>query len=88
MAKKIPMRKCLGCNEMKEKKALIRVVRVSESVYEMDLTGKKNGRGAYVCNDIGCFNKAVKSKGLERAFSAKIPEEVYSALREEITHLG
>lgn len=84
MARKIPMRKCLGCGEMKEKKALIRVVRSKDMVYEMDLTGKKNGRGAYICNNIDCFNKAVKSKGLERAFGSKIPEEVYEALGKEI----
>ncbi len=86
MAKKIPMRKCLGCGEMKEKKQLIRVVRSKELVYEIDLTGKKNGRGAYICHSVDCFNKAVKSKGLERAFSSKIPEEVYTALGEEMDH--
>ncbi len=84
MTKKIPMRKCLGCGEMKEKKQLIRVVRSNEMVYEIDLTGKKNGRGAYVCHDISCYNKAVKSKGLERAFSSKIPADVYEALGKEI----
>lgn len=84
MARKIPMRKCLGCGEMKEKKALIRVVRSKDMVYEIDLTGKKNGRGAYICHNIDCFNKAVKSKGLERAFGNKIPEDVYEALGKEI----
>lgn len=84
MTKKIPMRKCLGCNEMKDKKLLIRVVRSKEMIYEIDLTGKKNGRGAYICNNKDCFDKAVKSKGLERAFSSKIPEEVYTSLGEEI----
>ncbi len=84
MAKKIPMRKCLGCGEMKEKKQLVRVVRSKEMTFSIDLTGKQNGRGAYICHDVECFNKAAKSKGLERAFSSKIPEEVYDALREEI----
>lgn len=88
MAKKIPMRKCLGCQEMKEKKSLVRVVRNREGEYTMDLTGKLNGRGAYICHDVACFNKAVKSKGLERAFSDKIPDEVYDALRKEIEDLG
>lgn len=84
MTRKIPMRKCLGCLEMKEKKSLIRVVRIGESDYSIDLTGKKNGRGAYVCNRVDCFNKAAKSRGLERAFQSKIPQEVYEALRKEI----
>lgn len=84
MTRKIPMRKCLGCQEMKEKKQLIRVVRSSEGCYSVDLTGKMNGRGAYVCKSVDCFNKAEKSKGLERSFSSKIPDEVYDALRKEI----
>lgn len=84
MARKIPMRKCLGCQEMKEKKSLIRVVRSSEGDLSVDLTGKLNGRGAYICQSVDCFAKAEKSKGLERAFSAKIPDEVYDALRKEI----
>jgi len=84
MAKKLPMRKCLGCLEMQEKKSLIRVVRSNEGVYDVDLTGKKNGRGAYVCKKVACFNKAEKSKGLERAFKEKIPTGVYDALRKEI----
>ncbi len=78
------MRKCLGCQEMKEKKSLIRVVRSKEGDYNVDLTGKMNGRGAYVCKSVDCFVKAEKSKGLERAFSGKIPEEVYRSLRKEI----
>lgn len=84
MARKIPMRKCLGCLEMKEKKSLIRVVRSTEGVYSVDLTGKMNGRGAYVCKSSECFIKAEKSKGLERAFSGKIPQEVYDNLCKEI----
>ncbi len=84
MTKKFPMRKCLGCQEMKEKKSLIRVVRSKEGDYNVDLTGKMNGRGAYVCKSVDCFVKAEKSKGLERAFSGKIPEEVYRSLRKEI----
>lgn len=82
------MRKCLGCQEMKDKRSLIRVVRSKEGEFSVDLTGKKNGRGAYVCGNVDCFNKAEKSKGLERAFSAKIPDEVYDALRKEIETIG
>jgi predicted RNA-binding protein YlxR (DUF448 family) len=84
MVRKVPMRKCLGCLEMKEKKSLIRVVRSNEGTYDIDLSGKKNGRGAYVCKQVACFNKAEKSKGLERAFKEKIPTGVYEALRKEI----
>lgn len=84
MAKKIPMRKCLGCQEMKEKKSLIRVVKSAEGEFSVDLTGKKNGRGAYICADVACFNKAEKQKGFERAFSGKIPDEVYDTLRKEL----
>ena len=66
--KKVPLRKCTGCQQMKEKKQLIRVVRTDENQYYMDLTGKMSGRGAYICKNIECFEKAFKSKGLERSF--------------------
>lgn len=81
--KKIPQRKCVGCNEMKDKKALLRIVRSPEGEISLDLTGKKNGRGAYVCNDIECIKKAVKEKRLERALESAINEEVYQKLLEE-----
>lgn len=80
----IPMRKCLGCNEMKPKKELVRVVRSPEGEVSLDLTGKKSGRGAYVCRDAGCLEKAIKSKRLERAFSCEIPDEIYERMEEEL----
>ena len=84
MQKKIPMRQCLGCREMKPKKELIRVVRSPEGEIRLDFKGKANGRGAYVCPDPGCLKKAVKAKALERAFSCQIPQEVYDALNEQM----
>jgi predicted RNA-binding protein YlxR (DUF448 family) len=84
MQKKIPMRQCLGCREMKPKKELIRVVRSPEGEIRLDFKGKANGRGAYVCPDAGCLKKAVKAKALERAFSCQIPQEVYDALNEQM----
>ncbi len=80
MALKTPMRKCVGCNEMKVKEDLIRVVKTGESYFEIDLSGKKNGRGAYLCHDRDCFVKARKSRALERSFKCKISEEVYDLL--------
>lgn len=82
--KKIPMRKCTGCNEMKPKKELVRIVRSPEGEISMDLTGKKSGRGAYICKDIKCLNAARKAKRLERAFECTVPEEVYERLEGEI----
>ena len=84
MQKKIPMRQCLGCREMKEKRELIRVVRSPEGVISLDFKGKAPGRGAYLCRSAECLKKAVKSKALERAFSAQIPPEVYERLRGEM----
>ena len=84
MQKKIPMRQCLGCREMKPKEELIRVVRSPEGEVPLDFKGKANGRGAYVCPDAGCLKKAVKAKALERAFSCQIPQEVYDALNEQM----
>ncbi len=80
MQKKIPMRQCLGCREMKPKKELIRVVKSPEGEISLDFRGKANGRGAYVCPNADCLKKAVKAKALERAFSCQIPQEVYDAL--------
>ena len=88
MEKKIPMRQCLGCREMKPKRELIRVVRSPEGEIHLDLRGRANGRGAYVCPDPDCLQKAIRSKALERAFSARIPEEVYQSLREEMERGG
>ena len=80
MQKKIPMRQCLGCREMKPKKELIRVVRSPEGEISLDFRGKANGRGAYVCPNGDCLKKAVKARALERAFSCRIPQEVDDAL--------
>lgn len=82
--RKIPMRKCVGCQEMKNKKEMIRVLRVSESEFVLDTTGKKNGRGAYLCFSEECLDKAIKNKGLERSFKQPIPEQVYKTLKEEL----
>ena len=82
--RRIPMRKCTGCNEMKPKKELVRVVRSPEGEVSLDLTGKKPGRGAYICPSMDCLNKAIKGKRLERAFSSAIPTEVYENLKEAL----
>ena len=82
--KKIPMRKCVGCQEMKSKKEMIRVIRTSEGEFLLDATGRKNGRGAYLCPNSDCLAKAVKNKGLERSFKQAIPKEVYEALEKEM----
>ncbi len=81
--KKIPMRMCLGCNEMKPKKELIRVVKSPEGEISLDLKGKKNGRGAYLCVSKECLIKARKNKGLERSFKMNIPNDVYESLEKE-----
>lgn len=82
--KKIPLRKCTGCGEMKSKKEMIRVLKTAENEIVIDATGKKNGRGAYLCYSRECFEKAVKSRGLERSLKMSIPKEVYERLREEL----
>ncbi len=84
MEKKIPMRQCLGCREMKPKRELIRVVRSSEGTVSLDFRGKSPGRGAYVCPNAQCLKKAIRARALERAFSTQIPEEIYRALEEEM----
>ena len=84
MEKKIPMRQCLGCREMKPKRELIRVVRSPEGEISLDFRGKSPGRGAYLCPDPQCLKKAVKARALERAFSAQIPEEIYARLEQEM----
>ena len=82
--KKVPMRKCVGCQEMKSKKEMIRVIRTSDGEFLLDATGRKNGRGAYLCPNGDCLAKAVKNKGLERSFKQAIPKEVYEALEKEM----
>ena len=84
MPKKIPMRQCVGCREMKDKKALIRVVKTPEDEIVLDTTGKKSGRGAYVCPNTDCLKRAIKSKALERGFETAIPQEVYDKLLERM----
>ena len=82
--RKIPQRQCVGCRAMKDKKELIRVVRTPEGAVVLDSTGKKSGRGAYVCPDPACLIKARKSRSLERAFALEIPREVYEALEAQL----
>lgn len=82
--KKIPQRQCVGCREMKDKKSLIRVVRSKEGTVSLDFGGRLPGRGAYVCHSVDCLKRARKSKALEHAFSAPIPDAVYDALEREM----
>ena len=85
MAKKIPMRQCTGCREMKPKRELMRVVRAPEGEsISLDFRGKAPGRGAYICRDEQCLRRAAKSKALERAFGMKVPEEIYAQLNEQM----
>lgn len=88
VTKKIPLRKCAGCGQLKPKKELIRVIRTAEGAIEIDATGRKNGRGAYICPNPECFRKAVKNKGLEHSLKVSVPEEVYRSLGEEIERIG
>ena len=82
--RKIPMRKCTGCGEMKPKKELVRVVKTPEDEILIDLTGRKNGRGAYICRSVDCLKKARKSKRIEKSFQCGIPDEVYDKMEEEL----
>jgi len=82
--RKIPMRMCLGCQEMKPKKELIRIVKNKENEISVDFVGKKPGRGAYICKNISCFEKARKAKRFERAFEAPISEEIYEVLKKQM----
>lgn len=87
MNKKIPMRQCVGCGEMKSKKEMLRVLKTVEGPIVLDVTGKKNGRGAYLCRKQDCLKKATKGKGLERSFKMSIPTEVYDSLLEEFANI-
>lgn len=93
--KKIPLRKCTGCGEMKPKRELVRVVKapdvkneqgevVAKGEVSLDLTGKKAGRGAYVCNNVKCLEKAIKAKRFEKAFQTTIPQNIYDGIKEEM----
>ena len=84
MQKKIPMRQCLGCREMKPKRELIRVVRSPEGEISLDFKGKASGRGAYVCPDAQCLKKAVKTRRLEQNLEIQIPDEIYARLEREL----
>lgn len=82
--RKIPARQCVGCREMKDKRDMIRVIRNADNEVLLDVTGKKNGRGAYLCPNRECLQKAMKSKGLERSLKIAIPQELYERLGEEM----
>ena len=84
IVKKIPERKCMGCNEKRPKKELIRVVRTPEGEVSLDLVGKKSGRGAYICKSVSCFEKALKSKRLERTLEVEIPDSVYEDVKKNL----
>ncbi len=86
--KKIPLRQCIGCGEMKSKKEMIRVLKTTEDEIVIDATGRRNGRGAYICPSMECFKKAVKSRGLEHSLKMAIPKEVYEALEKEMEQIG
>lgn len=87
MAGSTPMRKCLGCDEMLGKKGLLRVVRAKDGDISIDLTGKKSGRGAYICRDMGCFETARKKHSLERSLKCEISADIYEKLKQEIEAL-
>ena len=82
--RRIPMRKCTGCNEMKPKKELVRIVKTPEGNIMLDRSGKLNGRGAYICHSTECYKKAVKTKRLERVFSLAIPQNVSEQIEKEL----
>jgi predicted RNA-binding protein YlxR (DUF448 family) len=82
--KKVPVRQCLGCNEHKPKAELIRVVRDPEGGISLDTRGKKSGRGAYICHNVKCLNKARKSKRIERALECEIPDEIYDSMERQL----
>lgn len=83
MTKKVPLRQCVGCGEMKGKKDMMRVLKTVDEEICLDITGKKNGRGAYLCKSRECLTKAAKNKGLERSLKMSIPAEVYDILEKE-----
>lgn len=86
--KKVPQRMCVGCREMKNKRELIRVVRTPDGQIEIDSTGKKSGRGAYICPNVECLNQAIKGKRLQKALEHDIPAEVFEVLRKKIADIG
>ena len=84
--KKIPQRVCLGCGETKAKRELIRVVKSPEGEISLDLTGKKSGRGAYICNSLECLQKARKARKFEKAFACQIDNEIFEVMEKELKH--
>ena len=85
--KKIPMRQCTGCREMRSKREMIRVIKTAENEICIDATGRKNGRGAYICPNMECLKLAMKNRGLEQSLKTAIPESVYRQLEEEMSHI-
>lgn len=83
MNKKIPMRQCVGCGRMNGKREMMRVLKTPEDAIVLDVTGRKNGRGAYLCKNLECLRQARKNKGLERSLKTNIPDEVYDSLEKE-----
>lgn len=83
--KKIPSRICVGCREAKEKRSMVRIVKTTENEICLDETGRKNGRGAYLCKSMECLQRALQSKGLERSLKSPIPKEVVNLLKEEMS---
>ena len=88
VTKKVPMRQCTGCREMKSKRDLIRVIKTAENEICIDATGRKNGRGAYICTSMDCLKQAMKSSGLERSLKMSLPVTDYQQLEEEMSHIG
>jgi len=86
--KKVPMRQCVGCGEMKSKKDLLRVIKTPEEEIVLDATGRKNGRGAYICASMDCLKTARQRKGLERSLKVAIPQEVYESLEQEMENIA
>ena len=86
--RKVPMRQCVGCQEMKSKKEMLRVIKTTENEIILDATGRKNGRGAYLCFSKECLSRARKNRGLERSLKTSIPPEVYDSLEKELDELG
>jgi predicted RNA-binding protein YlxR (DUF448 family) len=85
--KKIPLRQCIGCGETKSKKEMIRILKTESEGIILDATGRKNGRGAYICPSADCLRKAVKTRGLDRSFKTQVPAQVYETLEKEMEQL-
>ena len=88
MTKKVPLRKCTGCGEMKDKRDMLRVVKTKENEFFLDTTGKANGRGAYICASSECLDKSLKNSGLERSFKTRIPQNIATDLKEAMKTIG